>query len=692
MLVGCFGAPDAGDPTIDPPVAPLPVVALIEGEYDGHELTFRTLELDESEQLDGVVTAPLVDIPSRSCTTATCTGGSYVAFSNVAGGRATVTHGTAVGTWDPTLCGAAPVSPTSGVCQQVRLRNLYATQIERAYAELISITPTGATTSVSVPAQPFAAVPDFSLAPAVSNGLWRFGEIGRNGTATTSPTTHWVFHGATPPGTELTFRFLVQVRGHLVSPTRRASVVGNDDPATDYPARTAGATVGASSIDMSADGRYVVYTTASSSLHGQTGGQYVVRHDMTTGESAVVERIDGTDTIATGCTSTNPSISDDGNRIAFESSGCDLVGLGATSTTQVYVRDVAARTTTLASADTAGGYANQAATSAQISGNGQVVVFQSNAFDLVAGTPAFEFFGFPLFRLCVDAYRRDLAGGTTTHVSGRAGTAPNAVAGFAGWDAANAGEAPDVSADGSAVVFRGSWATLVTGDTNNASDVYVYRHGGATTNVHRVSLRHNNTQLSAASDHPSISADGAFIAFSSLATNVSTGTPTTSGTRHVYRRSSASGATASRTVERVTVSPTEVNGTGPSFASPWPSLSRNGRFVGFWSSYTNLASTSSFLVSGTQYYVCDMGSAAIELERCFVASTFQPTATSAFSILGGATVGAGRTAMACGDEEEACYVAYQTNGAGWAAVATSDLQVFVSPVSDPRAQLPAPSR
>ncbi|UJR80438.1 TolB family protein [Sandaracinus amylolyticus] len=691
LLVGCLGTPESADPIPDAPFEPLPVVALIEGEYDGHELTFRTLDRDEAEER-GVAREALIDIPSRSCTTATCTDANYVAFSNVAGGRATSTNGATVGTWAPAQCGAAPASPTSGVCQQVRLRNLYSTQIERAYAELLSLTPTGSTTSVSVPAQPFAALADFSLAPTVPNGLWRFGEIGRDGTATTSPTTRWVFHGTTPAGTELTFRFVVQVRGQLVSPTRRASVVGNDDPAADYPARTTGATVGPSSIDVSADGRYVVFTTSSTALHGQASGQYVVRHDMTTGESYVVERIDGTETIATGCTSSNPSISDDGNRIAFESSGCDLVGLGATTTTQVYVRDVSAGTTTLASADTGGEYANQAATSPQLSGNGQVVVFQSRAFDLVSGTPALELFGIPLFRFCIDVYRRDLSAGTTTHVSARPGTAPNAVAGFAPYDATNAGEVPDVSADGSRIVFRGSWASLVTGDTNGASDVYVYAHGGATVNVYRVSLRHNNMQLAGGSDHPSISADGAFVAFSSLARNVSTGAQTAVGARHVYRRSSANGASASQSVRRVTLTPTDANATGTSFDAPWPALSRNGRFVSFWSSYTNLASTTTFPVAGTQHYVCDMGATATELQRCFVASTFQATPESAFAVLGGASVGGGRSAMACADEEESCYVAYQTNGAGWTPVATADLQVFVSPVGDPRAQMPAAAR
>ena len=186
-LVGCAAETELAPTHVEPPIEPLPVLALIEGEWDGRELTFRTLEEHEVAELadDGLVSAELVDIPSRSCTSTTCTDANYVAFSNVAGTRVSVTNGVATGTWNTTLCGPAPVSPSSGVCQQVRLRNLYSTQIERAYADLISLTPTGVATSASVPIQPFSATTDFSLAPAIANGLWRFGEIGRSNSVAT---------------------------------------------------------------------------------------------------------------------------------------------------------------------------------------------------------------------------------------------------------------------------------------------------------------------------------------------------------------------------------------------------------------------------------------------------------------------------------------------------------------------------
>lgn len=72
---------------------------------------------------------------------------------------------------------------------------------------------------------------------------------------------------------------------------------------------------------------------------------------------------------------------------------------------------------------------------------------------------------------------------------------------------------PAISGDGRYVVFESDATTLVTGDSNNAPDIFVRdRQLGTTT---RVSVTHAGLQSDAGSHNPSISGNGARIAFTS---------------------------------------------------------------------------------------------------------------------------------------------------------------------------------
>lgn len=82
-------------------------------------------------------------------------------------------------------------------------------------------------------------------------------------------------------------------------------------------------------------------------------------------------------------------------------------------------------------------------------------------------------------------------------------------------------EPPAISADGRFVAFSSASAALVAGDDNNARDVFV--HDRATGRTVRVSLSADGAQADGASGRPSISADGRVIVFESIATNLSAG-------------------------------------------------------------------------------------------------------------------------------------------------------------------------
>ncbi len=91
-----------------------------------------------------------------------------------------------------------------------------------------------------------------------------------------------------------------------------------------------------------------------------------------------------------------------------------------------------------------------------------------------------------------------------------------------------------ISADGRYVAFDSGASDLVAGDTNGQPDVFVRdRVAGVTT---RVSVAHDGSQLPVQSSKPRLSADGRYVLFATLATNVMPGPPQGSGgTDNIYR-------------------------------------------------------------------------------------------------------------------------------------------------------------
>src|SRR5215211_2835679 len=86
-----------------------------------------------------------------------------------------------------------------------------------------------------------------------------------------------------------------------------------------------------------------------------------------------------------------------------------------------------------------------------------------------------------------------------------------------------------ISADGRYVAFYSSASDLVLGDSNEADDAFVRDLSAGATE--RVSVGTDGTQANASSTVPVLSADGRYVAFSSGASNLVTGTRTSTGTR-----------------------------------------------------------------------------------------------------------------------------------------------------------------
>jgi hypothetical protein len=138
---------------------------------------------------------------------------------------------------------------------------------------------------------------------------------------------------------------------------------------------------------------------------------------------------------------------------------------------------------------------------------------------------------------------------------------------------------PAISSDGTHIVYTSRANNLVSGDTNAKADVFEFDLGASTTT--RVSLASGGTQLNGDSGLPSLSSDGHLVAFASDATNAVA--IDSNGVRDVFVRDTSAGTT-----QRVSVSTASTQGSATSEA---PTISGDGRFVGFESDASNLVSS-----------------------------------------------------------------------------------------------------
>jgi Tol biopolymer transport system component len=258
-----------------------------------------------------------------------------------------------------------------------------------------------------------------------------------------------------------------------------------------------------------------------------------------------------------GSGSRNPVISADGRFVAFLSEAANLVA-GDTSPRDVYVRDRLAGTTERVSVSSTNAVSAKDTNDPAISADGRFVAFVTDASNLVDDDT----------NRSLDVFVRDRVAGTTERVSVNS----------AGAQANSASIDPAISADGRFIAFESGASNLVAGGTNGAHpDIFVRDRLAGTTERVDVSSRGEETNA-VATGSAAISADGRFVAFQSLASNLVPGD--TNNAVDVFVRDRIAGTT-----ERVSVSSAGVQGNAHSMS---PTISANGRFVTFESGASNL--------------------------------------------------------------------------------------------------------
>jgi hypothetical protein len=324
---------------------------------------------------------------------------------------------------------------------------------------------------------------------------------------------------------------------------------------------------------VSSNGQWVAFVSTSAGLTTNTvaSGFHAYLHNVPTGATQLLDA--DTNGFGAGINPiTVPALSADGSVAAFESAGllndnrhltCDVFAYNTASNAAVLI---SARHPALPSQtpDGISGF-----TSFSVSSNGQFVAFYSDADDLVPNDT----------NATRDVFVRALVPGTNTLVS----VNTNGVSGdYLSTD-------PAISGNGRYVAFTSSADDLVPGDANDAQDVFVRDLQAGTTTLVSISTNGVNPG-NGDSFSPIISADGRYVLFHSLASNLAAGS-FGSGIENLFFRDLQTATTYALT--------SATYGTGVNTAAMTPD--------GHWVAFIGVATG----IPGTALYVWNSQSAAL---------------------------------------------------------------------------------
>jgi hypothetical protein len=322
----------------------------------------------------------------------------------------------------------------------------------------------------------------------------------------------------------------VFVRNLQTGTTVLASVNAAGTSSGNGRAGVTGTSVLTPSLSISGDGRFVVFSSDATdlALSDTNGREDIFVRDMQNGSTSLAT-INAAGTASANGVSFFPAIAADGSTISFRSTASDLVANDTNATTDVFVRRLSTGVTSLVSVNAAGtGSGNGASMANTINDDGRYVAFTSSAGNLVAndsnGTSR------------SDVFLRDLQAGTTTLIS----VTPDG----AGSGNENS-SVPIVSTAGNLVVFASSSTNLVSlPDNNAAQDVFVRDVQAGTTSLISVNRLGSaaGAGRSALLGRPGISSNGNIVVFISEAPDIVNNDP--NGSTDVFVRNLSAGLTS----------------------------------------------------------------------------------------------------------------------------------------------------
>jgi len=251
------------------------------------------------------------------------------------------------------------------------------------------------------------------------------------------------------------------------------------------------------SAAISADGRYVAFTSMANNLVPGDGNgmEDVFVHDRWTGQTTRVSVNSQGGEANRPCGQWGVAISADGRCVAFDSTARNLIPDKYGWQRDIFVHDRLTRQTTRVSLDANGWDPDGDSHWPALSGDGRYATFATIAHDIPPWT------GFQ------SVFRHDRQTGETLIVNASLE-----------WWANNHSYNGNLSADGRFACFYSAANTIVPGDTNGVSDVFVRELPGP--RVTRVSVDSSGREANGPSWHPALSGNARFVAFTSSATNL----------------------------------------------------------------------------------------------------------------------------------------------------------------------------
>ncbi|MFK5984834.1 MAG: hypothetical protein QM479_05365 [Pseudomonadota bacterium] len=392
---------------------------------------------------------------------------------------------------------------------------------------------------------------------------------------------------------------------------------------------------------ISGDGNFIAFLTDANNLvAGDTNsnGDIIVVNNSTITQPVRVNL--NTDGSQANAYSYYPDLSTDGRHISFASEATNLVNNDNNNTTDAFVHDKNTGITTRVSVDSNGAETNQQSGLIRISGNGQdiaylsadspsfnhsdafvyssgqkirvhnntqgnypqtspshsitsnsssadgrYIVFSSNAFNLLASN----------MNEGTNIFLRDTLTNTTKLINSATD----------GSKADNHSSHSSISSDGRYILFESDATNLVANDTNNTRDIF--RYDTNTQEIIRVSMATGGViESNGNSENPSMSSDGRYIIFKSVASNLVANDTNGSPVKDVFVYD-----TVTKNTNRVSVNSNGDQGTGGKsnnfIYGDSPSVSLNGDIFVFSSRYTNLVNNDNNNVSDIFIHIKSTG-------------------------------------------------------------------------------------
>lgn len=216
-------------------------------------------------------------------------------------------------------------------------------------------------------------------------------------------------------------------------------------------------------------------------------------------ESAVIQRVSTTSAgNQVNDSAHNASVSANGRYVLFESFSGGFVDGDTNGQSDVFLKDLLTGSLTLVSRASDGSLGVDASYNAQFSPDGQFVTFESRSGNFVPG----DVIG------AQDIFRKNLSTGVVTRLT----TA------FDGVEANHGSGELSLTSNGRYAVFTSYASNLTLNDTNDSNDIFL--RDLATGAITRVSVGRDGIQGNGSSGQASVSADGRYVVFRSISTNL----------------------------------------------------------------------------------------------------------------------------------------------------------------------------